>query len=182
MNTLREAVHEYLSLRRNLGFKLREVGNGLLDFVTFMEERQAPFITEALALAWAQQPVSVLPSRWAQRLTYVRVFARYRKAADPRTEILSPELLPHKPKRAKTYLYSDDEIRSLLQAALDMPYRYKQGALLPRTHYCLFGLLSVTGLRLGEALNLTVGVVASRERLLGTTHRSLRGEALTGGR
>ena len=86
MNTLREAVHEYLTLRRNLGFKLRETGNGLLDFVTFMEQCQAPFITECLALDWATQPVNVLPSRWAARLTYVRVFARYRKASDPRTE------------------------------------------------------------------------------------------------
>ena len=62
MNTLREAVHEYLRLRRNLGFKLHQTGNGLLDFVTFMEQRQAPFITECLALDWATQPVNVLPS------------------------------------------------------------------------------------------------------------------------
>jgi len=27
MNTLRQDVHEYLSMRRNLGFKLREVYN-----------------------------------------------------------------------------------------------------------------------------------------------------------
>ncbi len=39
MNTLRQAVQEYLSMRRNLGFVLRKVGNGLLDFVTFMEQR-----------------------------------------------------------------------------------------------------------------------------------------------
>ena len=36
MNTLRQDVHEYLSMRRNLGFKLREAGSGLLDFITFM--------------------------------------------------------------------------------------------------------------------------------------------------
>ena len=56
MNTLREAVHEYLSMRRHLGFKLRAAGNALLDFTHFMEQRQAPFITETWALAWAQQP------------------------------------------------------------------------------------------------------------------------------
>ena len=156
MNTLREAVHEYLRLRRILGFKLHQTGNGLLDFVTFMEQRQAPFITKCLALDWATQPVNVLPSRWATRLTYVRVFARYRKASDPRTEIPSPELLPHKAQRAKPCLYSDEEICSLLQAALSMSFRYKECALLPWTYYCLFGLLSVTGLRLGEALNLAL--------------------------
>jgi hypothetical protein len=34
-----------------------------------------------------------------------------------------------------------------------MPHRYQSGALLPWVYYGLFGLLSVTGLRLGEALN-----------------------------
>ena len=36
MNTLRQAVQEYLSLRRSLGFKLHDAGKGLLDFVTFL--------------------------------------------------------------------------------------------------------------------------------------------------
>ena len=154
MNRLREAVHEYLNMRRNLGFKLRKDGKGLLDFVTFMEQRRAPFITEALALAWAQQPVNVQPAHWAQRLSYVRVFARYRKATDPRTEIPSPGLLPFQPGRARPYLYSDDEIQCLLRAALNMPHRFERSALLPWVYYCLFGLLSVSGLRLGEARNL----------------------------
>jgi hypothetical protein len=39
MNTLREAVGEYLDMRRGLGFKLREAGKGLIDFVTFLEQR-----------------------------------------------------------------------------------------------------------------------------------------------
>ena len=90
MNTFREAVHEYLSMRRNLGFKLREAGNALLDFANFMEQHQAPFITETLAFAWAQQPENVRPARWAQRLGDVRVFARYCKATDPRKEVPSP--------------------------------------------------------------------------------------------
>ena len=53
MNTLRQAVQEYLSLRRGLGFKLHDAGNGLLDFVTFMEQHHATYVTQTLALAWA---------------------------------------------------------------------------------------------------------------------------------
>ena len=56
MNTLREAVREYLDMRRGLGFKLRETGKALTDFVTFLEQHNASYITPALALAWAQQP------------------------------------------------------------------------------------------------------------------------------
>jgi hypothetical protein len=35
-----------------------------------------------------------------------------------------------------------------------MPYRFECGKLRPWVYYCLFGLLSVSGLRLGEARNL----------------------------
>jgi integrase len=141
-------------MRRALGFKLREAGKGLLDFVTFMEKRRAAYITQALALAWAQQPQNVQPAHWAQRLTYVRVFARHRSATDPRTQIPPPGLLPFQPNRARPYLYSKDEIEGLLQAALKMQCRYERGQLRPWVYYCLFGLLSVSGLRLGEARNL----------------------------
>lgn len=176
MNTLRQAVHEYLSMRRNLGFKLREAGKALLDFVTFMEQHHAPYITEALALAWAQQPANVQPAHWARRLSIVRGFARYRSATEPRTQIPSQGLLPFEPKRARPYLYSDQEIISLLRAALEMPHRYERGALLPWVYYCLFGLLSVSGLRLGEARNLELqdvdleaGVLTVRNAKFGKT-------------
>jgi integrase len=154
MNTLRQAVAEYLNMRRNLGFQLREAGKALPDFVTFMEQQHAPFITQALALAWAQQPLDTQPAYWAQRLSIVRGFARYRSSSDPRTQIPVPGLLPFQPKRARPYLYSNEEITYLLRAALKMPHRYENGALLPWVYYCLFGLLSVSGLRLNEARNL----------------------------
>jgi integrase len=156
MNTLGQAVQEYVRMRRNLGFKLHEAGKGLLDFATFMEQHRAPYITQALALAWAQQPSNAQPVYWAQRLSFVRGFARYRSATDPRTQIPAAGLLPFHPRRARPYLYSDAEIRSLLRAALKMPYRRKCDELRPWVYHCLLGLLSVSGMRLGEARNLEV--------------------------
>jgi integrase/recombinase XerD len=154
MNTLRQAVQEYLCMRRDLGFKLRDAGKSLADFAEFMRRRRAPYITQALALAWAQQPVHVQPAHWAQRLSFVRGFARYRSATDPRTQIPPQGLLPFQPKRARPYLYSDDEIQGLLRAALEMPFRCRCDELRPWIFHCLFGLLSVSGLRLNEARNL----------------------------
>lgn len=156
MNTLRQAVQEYLNMRRSLGFKLQEAGKGLLDFVAFMEQRRASTITQALALEWAQQPLTVQPAEWARRLSFVRGFAYYRSATDPRTQIPPQGLLPFQPKRARPYLYSDGEIRRLLNAALNMHCRYGRSEPQPWTYHCLFGLLSVTGLRIGEARNLTL--------------------------
>jgi len=154
MNTLREAVRSYLDLRRGLGFKLQDAGKALTDFVTFLEQHHASYITQSLALAWAQQPLNVQPAHWARRLSFARGFARYRSATDSRTQIPLQGLLPFKPRRARPYLYTDNTIRSLLRAALQMEYRYERDKLRPWIYYCLFGLLSVSGLRLGEARNL----------------------------
>ena len=154
MNTLREAVQDYIDMRRSLGFRMNDEYRSLLAFATFMEQQQAPFITVELALEWAQQPLNVLPSWHAQRLSYVRVFARHRKATDPRTQVPPAELLPFRPQRAKPYLYSDEEIKNLLRAARNMSYAYERGALRPWAFHCLFGLLAVTGMRVGEARNL----------------------------
>ena len=154
MNTLRQAVQEYLSMRRSLGFKLQEAGKGLLDFVTFMEQHRASYITQALALAWAQQPSNVQPAHWAQRLSFVRGFARYRSATDPRTQIPPPGLLPFRPKRARPICTRMRRSAAYCAPLSRCPVAYERGKLRPWIYYCLFGLLSVSGLRLGEARNL----------------------------
>jgi integrase/recombinase XerD len=62
MNTLREALQEYLALRRGLGFKLYDAGLVLPKFVAFMQEHQASNITISLALEWVQQARTVRPA------------------------------------------------------------------------------------------------------------------------
>ena len=163
MTTLRKAVHEYLVLRRSLGFKLHKAGKALPAFVTFMEQQRASVITSQLALTWAQQPTTVQPAEWAYRLSIVRGFARHRSATDPRTEIPPEGLLPYRPKRARPYLYSDEEIRRLLRATLALP---GHSELRRRTYYCLFGLLSVSGLRISEARDLELQDVDLRAGVL----------------
>jgi integrase len=163
MNTLRESVADYLAMRRGLGFKLSEAGKGLLDFVSFLEQRGAASITTSLALEWAQQPSSAQPAEWARRLSMVRCFARYRSAIDPQTEIPSPKLLPYRPKRAQPYLYTDQEIEQLLEAALRLP---PADGLRRWIYHALLGLLAVSGLRISEAIGLKLEDVDLSEGLL----------------
>lgn len=151
MNSLGQAIQDYLALRRSLGFKLRDAGICLKKFAAFMEARGAQHITTTLALEWSTQSSSAQPATCAQRLCHVRGFARHHQASDPQTEIPPPELLPFHPQRARPYLYSDEDIARLLQGALDLP---AAGGLRPWTYYCLLGLLSVAGLRIGEAIRL----------------------------
>jgi len=56
MNTLRDAIEEYIALRRCLGFKLHEPQRWLREFASFMEEQGATFITTERALQWALRP------------------------------------------------------------------------------------------------------------------------------
>jgi integrase/recombinase XerD len=163
MTPLRKAVQEYLALRRSLGFKLHKAGKALPAFVTFMEQQRASVITSQLALTWAQQPTTVQPAEWASRLSIVRGFARHRSATDPRTQIPPEGLLPYRPTRARPYLYSEEEIRRLLRAALALP---GERSLRPWTYYCFFGLLSVAGLRTSEARNLELQDVDLRAGVL----------------
>ena len=100
MKPLTKAIQDYLALRRNLGFKLRDAGMVLAKFASFMEQRNAQCITTQLALEWAQQPSNAQRALWAQRLSYVRCFARHHIGSDPKTEIPPPGLLPFRPARA----------------------------------------------------------------------------------
>jgi len=42
MSTLRQAIEEYLALRRSLGYTLREVASGLRAFAAFAEREAVP--------------------------------------------------------------------------------------------------------------------------------------------
>ncbi len=94
MTKFHKAAHDYLALRRGLGFKLKEHEPRLLHFVSFLARKRAKTITTALTLEWATQPQQCHPSLWAARLRVVRGFAQYWRAMDPMTEIPPADLLP----------------------------------------------------------------------------------------
>lgn len=157
MNSLRASVSEYLELRRSLGFRLKEDEKLLLDFVDFMEQRHATHITAKLAVQWAQQPASTDANYHAGRLRAVRSFARYRILGDPRTEIPATDLLPRHRSAFRPHIFSEEEVARLLAACL----KRRRGAkpISRWSRYTIFGLLSVTGMRVSEVLNLDLADV-----------------------
>lgn len=173
MNDFREAIEDYIALRHQLGFKVVHQQRYLLDFASFMEAHEIPFITTEAALEWALLPQGVQPSFWSQRLAAVRCFARHRCAADPRTQIPPSDLLHHRPRRARPYLYSEEDIKRLLKATEGL---HPPGGLRGFTYSTLLGLLVVTGLRISEALallvedvDLTQGLLTIRQTKFGKT-------------
>lgn len=151
MSGLKTALDEYLNIRRSLGFKLRDEGTILPQFLLFLEKKDASFITTDLALQWAILPENALPAYWARRLNMVRIFAQFHSAVDPRTEIPPPGLLPFRYRRKPPYIYDDGEISRLLEASSHL--RSVIG-LRASTYSTLFGLLAVTGMRVSEPIAL----------------------------
>jgi len=156
MSALSIAVQDYLSVRRRLGFKLREEGTLLPDFVSFLERQGASHVTTDLALQWAMLPARCLPMHWATRLRMVRLFARHWSATDPKTEVPPLGLLPYRYHRKPPHIYTDDEILRLIQAAKGL---WTSKGLRPRTYATVIGLLAVTGMRAGEVVGLDRGDV-----------------------
>jgi integrase len=156
MSALRDAVEEYIAVRRVLGAKLHRAAAVLRGFVDYLEREGAEFVTTELALRWAQQSATAQVATWAERLSVVRRFAMWRSVTDARTIVPPPGLLPHRRSRKPPYVYSDEEIERLVEEAARL--RSPAGLRGP-TFATLFGLLAATGLRLGEALNLDVADV-----------------------
>jgi integrase/recombinase XerD len=149
MSSLREALADYLRIRRGLGFEMPQDDRLLEGFVCFLERAGAQRIATELALEWARLPVHAHPHYWRQRLSVARGFARHLATIDPASEVPSKDLLPgHRP-RIAPYIYTGEEIAALMAAAgrLRPPLRAAR-------HQTLIGLLAVTGMRPGEALAL----------------------------
>lgn len=151
MNPLRQALADYLSLRRSLGYALQRAEKLLNQFLDYLEESGASVITADLALAWARLPQDGSPLWWAHRLTVVRGFAGYLHVLDEAHEVPATDVLPWKSHRANPYLYTDAEIAALIRAATMLRFPLRVA-----TYQTLIGLLVVTGMRVGEAIALDV--------------------------
>jgi len=152
MNSLSEALAQYIAVRRALGAKLPEPPRTLGQFIEFLEHHGATFITTELALRWAMQPVNVQRATWARRLSMVRRFAIWLQSIDPRTQVPPVRLLSGRRCRNPPHIYTLEEVRQLMEAALKLPSRH---GLRAHTYSTLLGLLATTGLRPGEVLALT---------------------------
>src|ERR1700737_2553575 len=85
MNPLRDALADYLGLRRSLGYGLRRAEKLLNQFLDYLEEHGASTITTDLAVAWARLPQDASPSMVGasahRRAGVRRVSARPRRGA-----------------------------------------------------------------------------------------------------
>ncbi|MGB2614251.1 MAG: tyrosine-type recombinase/integrase [Phycisphaerae bacterium] len=172
MNTVGTILKDYLALRRSLGFKLQKHETTLGEFVSFFRAQKASYLTTGLALRWARNPKDADPAWWTDRLGMLRGFAAYWKTLDPRIEVPPLRLLLPQYKRPSPYIYTGRQICQILAATRQLA----SGDNL--TYWTLWGLLAVTGMRVGEALalndedvDLKQGTITVRDAKLSTSRR-----------
>ena len=155
---MQAAVERYLEDRRRLGFALTAPATELARFARYADAREhrGP-LTQELMLGWAREHVHRTSDvTAARRLEIVLPFAAHYRQFEPSTEIPPKGILGRGHRRLAPHIYTDQEIIQLLDAADRLTLTWPLRAL---TYRNLFGLIASAGLRLSEALKLTMGDV-----------------------
>jgi len=143
---LRRHSQDYLSLRRALGYKLIGEAGLLASFIAFLEQAGQSRVSTEAALAWTTK-VTGSAAYLARRMRVARSFARYLHSLDPNAEVPPAELFPAGKHRPTPYIYSDEDVASLMAAARSLEPRLRA-----ITFETLIGLLAATGMRISEAM------------------------------
>ncbi len=150
---LSQDLDRYVALQRASGLKFRNQFRLLKSFVAFAEAGDDDVVHTDRAIAWASLGPS--PNERHTRMGVVRRFALAMRPEDPRYEVPPADVFGRRrSERQMPHIYSPDEIAHLMQAAMRMG---PPGSIRPLTYATLFGLLAATGLRISEALALTIG-------------------------
>ena len=147
-------VIRFVAMKKKLGYRFTKNEYMLRSFARFAEAHNEPFVDSGTALEWASRSTGASQSARVRKLHVLHAFACWMHAEDPRHEVPHRDALgPLKERRPQPCLMSTDDIKKLLAAALSIE---PAGTLTPLTWHYLFGLIAATGLRISEALTLTL--------------------------
>lgn len=157
-------LQAFLELRHGLGRKGDSDRHSLRYLDRFLQNELKPgqTITRDVVNRWLTAGQSWSVATRINHLSILRQFCRYLSHYDPRTCIIPRSILPRRTRPAP-YIYSGSEVRALMGEARRIDPRG-----LRRTTFLatLIGLLYATGLRIGEALRLTLTDVDLSRRVL----------------
>jgi integrase len=158
------AIETYLALRRATGFAMSNAEYLLKSFATFAAERGQTHVETQTAIDWAALGPTV--AQRDARLKALCRFVRHVQVEDAKHELPPANHFGARKRRRTPRIYAADEIGRLVEAALRLR---PKGGLRPQTYATLIALLSATGLRITEALKLTIADVTSNGLLIRET-------------
>lgn len=144
-------LESYIKLRRSLGFKFENQSYVLRHFDDYVAERNhRGLLTQALALEFAMHANASRAQR-GRRYQVVRHFSGYLAVHEPETPHLDPKALLLPKDRPPAYIYSDEELNTLLELARNVSARNPIRSV---TLHAMLGLAIATGMRLSEIVRL----------------------------
>lgn len=144
-------LQRYLTMRRYLGYDLSTSERVLKQFVSFLEKKNEPYITIDLFFQWKRVFGKASQNTWGRRLGMVRKFASWLHSMDQHHEVIPKSLIPCYFRRKQPYIYTDEEIKGIIETASLLS---SKNGLREITYPTFFGLISVTGMRVSEAISL----------------------------
>ncbi len=143
-------VARYVALHRRLGLRFDQQARTLELYARYAEAREDRYTLVNRIHDWCATASS--PNRARTWFDTVRRFCIFLNAENPQHEIPAANAFGRgKRPRPAPHILEPDQIRAIMQAALDLP---PKGSISPHTYHHLFGLLAATGLRISEALAL----------------------------
>jgi integrase/recombinase XerD len=130
-----------------------------LDRFLMSELKPGEPITSELVEHWLESMESLSPGTRINRISLLRQFCLYLSHFDPRTCIIHRNILPRRTRPAP-YIYTRNEVCRIMAASKRL------GAMRGHVVATVVGLLYTTGLRIGEALKLTIGDLDFKRRLI----------------
>ncbi|MGI9485503.1 MAG: tyrosine-type recombinase/integrase [Geminicoccaceae bacterium] len=158
------AVTAYLALRRTAGFTMLNAEYLLKSFAHFAAERGETHVRMQTAIDWAALGPSV--AQCDARLKAICRFVRYIRVEDDRHEEPPADHFGARKKRRSPHIYSVEEIDRLIEEALRL---HPKAGLRSQTYATLIALLVATGLRISEALKLTMADITKDGLLIRET-------------
>jgi integrase/recombinase XerD len=157
-------LQSFLDIRRALGRNASSEVKILryLDRFLMAELKQGQALTLHIAERWIDQFKHLSVGTRINRISILRQFCFYLSRFDKRTCLINRSSLPRR-RRPAPHIYTKREVQAIINAAKRIG---PSGSLRPAVISTLIGLLYSTGLRIGEALRLTLADVDLRHRLL----------------
>jgi len=151
---LSQAVEEYIAHKRSLGMGFRSETVRLRAFIAAVGDQRLSRLQPEPVRRFLDGtgPVTMF---WFSKYHTLNAFFRWAIARRHIPKGPLPLTLPQKPERFQPYIYTNDDMKRLIDAA-DSRHRYVW-FLEPHTVRTLLLLLYGTGLRIGEALRLNLG-------------------------
>ena len=164
-SVLASRFESYVALQRAAGADYRGPARilGRFDRFLFQEDWPRPCLTQDIVEPYVRSLSRLAGGTRYGMVCLLRRFCSYLRQFDLDAYVPDPGCPRKNEVRADLYVFTESQVKALLQAALQLP---PPNSLRPISAHTLFGLVYACGLRISEAIGLDLADVHLTERKL----------------